>query len=274
VATLQLFRIVVTALERALAARRHDETVQSTPKLPRVRGSVLGKVDLRLGLPRQGYEEQIERCQEQLRDIEYRLYRKRVPVMLVFEGWDAAGKGGAIRRLVQGLDPRGYEVIPYGAPTDVERSHHYLWRFWTRVPKAGHIAIFDRSWYGRVLVERVEGFCSESDWKRAYGEIRETEKQWADAGAVIAKFWLHISPEEQLRRFRERERITYKRWKITAEDWRNRKKWDLYYKAVDEMLSRTSAARAPWTVVEAEDKLHARIKILKTVIARIEDRLD
>jgi len=194
-------------------------------------------------------------------------------VIIVYEGWDAAGKGGNMRRLIQKMDPRGYEVVPIAAPNDVEKAHHYLWRFWIQMPRAGHIAIFDRSWYGRVLVERVEGFCSEADWKRSYREINEMEQHLTNYGAAIVKFWLHIDKDEQLRRFRERERIAYKRWKITEEDWRNREKWDAYKQAVDEMLFRTSTVHAPWTIVEANSKLYARIKTMDTVIAAIEKAL-
>ena len=182
-------------------------------------------------------------------------------------------KGGNIRRLVQGLDPRGYEVIPVASPTDTERDHHYLWRFWLRFPKAGHLAMFDRSWYGRVLLERVEGFAKEEEWKRAYQEINEMEEQLVEFGAALIKFWIHISPEEQLRRFEERGAIEHKQWKITDEDWRNREKWEPYKQAVDEMLFRTSTAYAPWTIVEGNCKLHARIKALQTVVAALEKRL-
>ena len=182
-------------------------------------------------------------------------------------------KGGNIRRLVQGLDPRGYEVIPVASPTDTERDHHYLWRFWLRFPKAGHLAMFDRSWYGRVLLERVEGFAKEEEWKRAYQEINEMEEQWASFGTVIVKFWVHIDSDEQLRRFQDRQADRYKQWKITEEDWRNREKWDRYREAVDEMLYRTSATHAPWTVVESRCKWYARVKPLQTVVRSIEERL-
>jgi len=193
--------------------------------------------------------------------------------VILYEGWDAAGKGGNIRRLVQNLDPRGYEVIPIAAPNDIEKAHHYLWRFWTQLPKAGHIALFDRSWYGRVLVERVEGFCSEAQWKRAYREINEMEQHMVHFGAVIVKFWLHVDKDEQLRRFKQRQKTAAKRWKITAEDWRNREKWDLYKTAIEEMITRTSTPFAPWTVVESNCKWYARVKTLETVIEAIEKRL-
>jgi polyphosphate kinase 2 (PPK2 family) len=208
-----------------------------------------------------------------MRDLEHEIYRKRIPVLILYEGWDAAGKGGNIRRVAQSLDPRGYEVVPVAAPSDIEKRHHYLWRFWNRIPKAGHIAIFDRTWYGRVLVERVEGFCSPAEWNRAYDEINEMEKQFSDSGAVIVKFWLNIDKGEQLRRFNERRKNVWKQWKITDEDWRNREKWDLYLGAVDEMLLKTNTLHSPWTVVESNCKLYARIKTLKTVIESVEKSL-
>ena len=186
-------------------------------------------------------------------------------MVLVFEGWDAAGKGGAIRRVVQSMDPRLYKVVGVAAPTDEERAQHYLWRFWRNIPCAGSATIFDRSWYGRILVERVEGFAPLADWSRAYTEINAFEEQLVEHGIILCKFWLHISPEEQLRRFKEREKIAYKQYKITEEDWRNRKKWDDYKVAVNEMVARCSTDYAPWTLVAANDKRIARIQVLKTV---------
>jgi polyphosphate kinase 2 (PPK2 family) len=188
-----------------------------------------------------------------------------VPVVVVLEGWDASGKGGAIRRLTHALDPRGFTVHAFGAPSAEELAHHYLWRFWRVLPKHGHLAIFDRSWYGRVLVERVEGLASEQEWHRAYREINEFELQLAAAGTVVAKFWLHISRDEQLSRFEERKENPYKRYKLTDEDWRNREKWSTYYEAVDEMLLRTSTTYAPWTVVPANSKPLARVTIIETL---------
>jgi polyphosphate kinase 2 (PPK2 family) len=190
--------------------------------------------------------------------------------VIAYEGWDAAGKGGNIKRLTMGLDPRGYEVVPIAAPSTEEKAHHYLWRFWRHVPKGGHITIFDRTWYGRVLVERVEGFCGESAWKRAYQEINEFERLLADSGTVVVKFWLQIDRDEQLRRFQERQQSQYKQWKITDEDWRNREKWDRYEPAVVEMLERTSTTYAPWTILESNCKLYARIKALRTVAEAVE----
>ena len=194
-------------------------------------------------------------------------------MVVVFEGQDAAGKGGSIRRLTRALDARFYQVIPVSAPTDEEAAHPYLWRFWRHVPRHGHVRIFDRSWYGRVLVERIEGFASEEDWQRAFAEINAFEEQLADGGCLVLKFWLAISAEEQLRRFREREATGYKRYKLTDEDWRNRDKWGAYEAAAAEMVERTSSAVAPWTLVAAEDKRHARVTVLETIADRLEREL-
>ena len=194
-------------------------------------------------------------------------------LVVVFEGSDAAGKGGAIRRIAAAIDARQYQIIPVAAPTEEERAQPYLWRFWRHLPRKGRTAIFDRSWYGRVLVERVEGYCREEDWLRAYAEINDFEDQLEDDGALVVKFWLQISADEQLRRFKEREQTDFKRFKITAEDWRNRDKWDDYLTAACDMIDRTSTDIAPWTLVEANDKNFARIKVLRTVCERIEAAL-
>jgi polyphosphate kinase 2 (PPK2 family) len=186
---------------------------------------------------------------------------------------DAAGKGGAIRRITAAVDARLYHTIPVAAPTDEERAQPYLWRFWRHVPRKGRITIYDRSWYGRVLVERIEKFCSQADWMRAYGEINDFEEQLAVNGAIVAKFWLQISKEEQLRRFKEREKTRFKQFKITAEDWRNRDKWADYQLAAADMIERTSTAHAPWTLIEANDKAYARVKILSTLVRQIEAAL-
>lgn len=216
------------------------------------------------------YERELERLQKHLKELHYRLYRKRVPVIIAYEGWDAAGKGGNIRRISGALDPRGYEVHPIAAPEPHEKARHYLWRFWTRLPRTGHIAIFDRTWYGRVMVERLEGFCSENDWKRAYNEINEFEKELSDWGAVIIKFWVQIDKDTQLERFELRQNTPEKRWKITDEDWRNREKWDAYEEAVDEMIQKTSTVYAPWHILESVDKRYARIKALRIVSEELE----
>jgi polyphosphate kinase 2 (PPK2 family) len=240
---------------------------------PAEEGNPLDDVDLSPKLAREEYNDLLDDRQRRIRDLEHRSYVERLPVVVLYEGWDAAGKGGNIRRLTQHMDPRGYDVIPIGAPNDIERRHHYLWRFWKELPKAGHIGIFDRSWYGRVLVERVEGYCSPVEWRRAYGEINEFEEAITDFGGVLVKFWLHIDKDAQLRRFRAREATPHKRWKITREDWRNREKWDQYYEAVGDMIRFTGTPCAPWTILAANDKLHARIAALDTVIAAVEARL-
>lgn len=234
---------------------------------------VLSGVDLSKSFSQKEYKTRVDKLQKKLEILHSELYRQRIPVILAFEGWDAAGKGGAIRRLTSKLDPRGYVVCPTSAANDIERKHHYLWRFWNKMPKAGHIAIFDRTWYGRVMVERIEGFCSTAEWKRAYQEINEMEEHLVNSGAIILKFWLQIDKDEQERRFRDRMETPEKQWKITDEDWRNRSKWDEYERAVDEMLVRTSTTYAPWTVVEANSKLYARVKVLETVVDAIEERL-
>lgn len=235
---------------------------------------MLESLDLTLSLPRQEYMVQLARRQIQLRELGWQVYRQKRPVVIVFEGWDAAGKGGAIRRLTEKLDPRGYAVYPISAPQGEDRTRHYLYRFWRRLPPRGQIAIFDRSWYGRVLVERVEGFCSEEAWRRAYKEINSFERQLKDFGAILAKFWIHISREEQLRRFRERQRTGYKAWKLTDEDWRNRAKWPAYEQAVEDMLLKTSTITAPWHLIEGNDKYYARVKILSTLVELLSAELD
>ena len=192
---------------------------------------------------------------------------------LLFEGWDAAGKGGAIKRITEKLDPRGYVVYPISAPQGEDKTRHYLYRFWRRLPERGQIAIFDRSWYGRVLVERVEGFADEDEWKRAFKEINSFERQLRDFGTILAKFWIHISREEQLRRFEERKAIGYKAWKLTEEDWRNREKWGAYEEAVEEMLVKTSTRTAPWCLVEGNDKYWARAKVLARLVETLSDGL-
>jgi len=215
----------------------------------------------------------MEELQHELRRLQHLCYRERVPVTIVYEGWDAAGKGGNIRRLLAELDPRGYEVVPIGAPVGDERTHHYLWRFWRALPKAGHFTVFDRSWYGRVMVERIEGFATPGEWDRAYREINEFEEQLVEFGAVVIKFWLHISKDEQLARFEARQNTPHKRWKITEEDWRNRERWNDYWAAVSEMIERTSTIGAPWTIIAGDDKKYARVQALQTVVDRVSERL-
>ena len=234
---------------------------------------MLEKVDLTLKLEPDDYERKIVRLQNTLHLLGFQVYNQKRPVVVVFEGWDAAGKGGAIKRLTERIDPRGFVVWPIAAPQGDDKVRHYLYRFWRRLPEAGKIAIFDRSWYGRVMVERVEGFCSKDAWLRAYSEINQFERHLVDFGTIVLKFWVHISQDEQLRRFKERESIGYKSWKLTDEDGRNRGKWEDYERAVEDMLLKTSTLRAPWTVIEGNDKLYGRVKILKTVVDKLSREL-
>ncbi len=235
--------------------------------------NILDTVDLSLSFTKEEYKPLMERYQTTLKEIQFAAYRQGIPIIIVFEGWDAAGKGGCIIRLTNPLNPRGYVVDPISAPNDYEKLHHYLWRFYPKFPRKGHITIFDRSWYGRVLVERVEKFCREDEWHRAYHEINAMEERMARNGVVIVKFWLHIDQEEQLRRFTERENNEYKKYKITEEDWRNREKWDQYEHAVNAMIRKTSTPEAPWTIVPANNKYYARITTIKTVIEAIEKKI-
>ena len=262
-----LYRQICTALEARPQVHMPDSQWNLEP-IP-----LLSQVKLDKSLEEKQYRKELKACQKRLSELHNELYRKKVPVVLVYEGWDAAGKGGNIKRLASALDPRGYEVIPIASPTPDELSRHYLWRFWTRLPKTGHIAVFDRSWYGRVMVERLEGFCTEDDWKRAYDEINEFERELTDFGMVLLKFWVHIDKQTQLERFQERQNDPVKQWKITEEDWRNREKWDAYQVAIDEMLQKTSTQTAPWHILESVDKRYARIKAMKLTIQAIEQAL-
>ena len=238
------------------------------------RRDVLSELDLERSLTEKAYRKKLAAWQGHLGRLARHPKFSRLAVALAFEGMDAAGKGSTIRRVTAGLDARHYDVIPVAAPTDEERAQPYLWRFWRHLPRKGRVAIYDRTWYGRVLVERIEGFCSEPDWMRAYAEINDFEEQLGRSAIVLCKFWMQISPEEQLRRFKERERMRFKRFKITPEDWRNRRKWDLYQSAAADMVERTSTAGAPWTLVEANDKKFARVKVLETICRRVERALD
>ncbi len=236
--------------------------------------NILDSLDLSLSLDKKTYNEQLNHYQGKLNKLARQAHEKQTSSVLVFEGWDAGGKGGAIRRLTHALDARNYQVISVAAPTDEERMQHYLWRFWRHMPRAGRVTIYDRSWYGRVLVERAEGFATEEEWTRAYPEIRNFEESLTHHGVAILKFWLHIDPDEQLRRFKEREQISYKQHKITEEDYRNRDKWDAYSLAVNDMVARTSTQASPWVLVEGNDKRYARIKILKAYCEKLESMLD
>ena len=269
-AELQVLEIMIQGIEIALQNSKHSvpllQNIFPLVKMPPLADvSFEGKT-----IPDDEYKEELDELQSRLKKLHNRLYRKRIPVIITYEGWDAAGKGGNIKRITSALDPRGFEVHPIASPEPHEKARHYLWRFWTRLPKSGHIAIFDRTWYGRVMVERLEGFCSENDWKRAYHEINEFEKELSDWGAVIIKFWVHIDKYTQLQRFTDRQNNPEKQWKITDEDWRNREKWDLYEEAVNEMLQKTSTAYAPWHILESVDKKYARIQALKIIIDEIE----
>ena len=269
-AELQVMETLVSNIEVALQNNAH-----SVPLLQNV--FPLVEMPKLADIPLEGkevedaqYKAELKELQEKLGSLHNRLYRKRVPVIITYEGWDAAGKGGNIKRIAEALDPRGFEVHPIASPEPHEKARHYLWRFWTRLPKNGHIAIFDRTWYGRVMVERLEGFCSENDWKRAYNEINEFEKELSDWGAVIIKFWVQIDKDTQLQRFTDRQNNPEKQWKITDEDWRNREKWDQYETAVDEMIEKTSTTYAPWHILESVDKKYARLKALHIVIDELE----
>ena len=234
--------------------------------LPLKKMPKLADIPLNKTISDEEYKKELDRLQDELSELHYKIYRRKIPVIIAYEGWDAAGKGGNIKRITGALDPRGYVVHPIASPEPHEKARHYLWRFWNRLPKTGHIAIFDRTWYGRVMVERLEGFCSENDWQRAYNEMNEFEKELSDAGMVIIKFWVQIDKDTQLARFTERQETPEKQWKITDEDWRNREKWDLYEGAIDEMIQKTSTTYAPWYVLESNDKKYARIKALKIVV--------
>lgn len=271
----------VKAYLAATATVSQPETLTVTEKMVEsavtptktVATTVLDKVDLSQEVRGKDYDESLAVYQGKLHRLAWAAHREKRSTIIVFEGWDAAGKGGAIRRLTQAMDARLYQVISTAAPTDEERARHYLWRFWRHIPRAGRVTIYDRSWYGRVLVERVEKFAKEAEWKRAYLEINNFEEQLAAHGSFIIKFWLHIDKDEQLRRFQEREHIPYKQHKITQEDWRNREKWDDYAVAVNEMVARTSTEFAPWTLVAGNDKRFARLQVLKTLCERLESIL-
>lgn len=266
-------KVILEAMRRRL----DDSGIKTTtdhappPPLPSIdQLDILKTLDLSQKIDKKKFKTELEKYQGKLALLTRKDRFKDITVIALFEGNDAAGKGGAIRRITNALDARCYNIIPVAAPTEEERAQPYLWRFWRHIPRRGRLTIFDRSWYGRVLVERVEGFCSKTDWMRAYSEINDFEAQLVRHNIVVVKFWLAISKEEQLERFKERERISFKRFKITEEDWRNRNKWDEYEHAVCDMVDRTSTEIAPWTLIEANDKNFARIKILKTLCKRIE----
>jgi len=274
-ACVKVFDTVYRALSDAVARVGKAPAADHQPLIKAgddpYRTPVLEGIDMDVAMDKAAYKEELAVCQEKLRLLEYEIYKRRIPVVIGFEGWDAGGKGGAIKRLCQNLDPRGYQVHPTAAPTQEDLDHNWLWRFWANIPKRGHIAIFDRTWYGRVMVEPIEGFCTAEEYNRAFSEINSFEKQLTDYGAVVLKFWMNITKDEQEKRFKEREQNPDKQWKITDEDWRNREKWDQYLIAVDRMLVRTSTEKSPWIVVEGNNKYYARIRVLKAVIAAIEE---
>ncbi|TNF34841.1 MAG: polyphosphate:AMP phosphotransferase [Gammaproteobacteria bacterium] len=267
-------RVILEMIENRLATMDTKVMAMSSAatEIPLAK-TVLDRIKLDQSLHPDKYEKQLAHFQKKLARQVWDAYDAKRSIILLFEGWDAAGKGGAIRRITSAIDARLYKVIPIAAPSDEEKAHHYLWRFWRHIPRRGYLTIYDRSWYGRVLVERVEGFATTTEWQRAYQEINFFEEQLSRHGIILCKFWLHISAEEQLRRFREREQTPWKQHKITEEDWRNREKWPAYEQAIHDMVSRTSTAIAPWTVVSANDKLHGRMQILKNLSKTIEDSL-
>ncbi|AMA46722.1 polyphosphate:AMP phosphotransferase [Pseudomonas monteilii] len=270
--SLAVGRIILEALQNALAKDVPPTSPGHSPRPGRSldQRSLLGSLDLTLRLEKDDYQRQLVAEQARLSGLLRHKKMRRHALVAVFEGNDAAGKGGAIRRVAAALDPRQYRIVPIAAPTEEERAQPYLWRFWRHIPARGKFTVFDRSWYGRVLVERVEGFCPPSDWMRAYGEINDFEEQLRDAGIVVVKFWLSIDQQTQLERFEAREAVPFKRFKITEEDWRNREKWDQYAEAVGDMVDRTSTTIAPWTLVEANDKRWARVKVLRTINEALE----
>lgn len=267
---LEVGRTLLRALQQRLERPTAAAVAASTPSPPPpAHPTVLDRIDLSATVVPERYPRQLARLQRDLGELAWRMHERGRNAVVLFEGPDAAGKGGAIRRVTQAIDARLYQVIQSAAPTEEERAQHYLWRFWRHIPRAGHLTIYDRSWYGRVLVERVEALTPEADWRRAYGEINDFEEQLEEHGAVLLKFWLHIDADEQLRRFREREALPWKQHKITAEDWRNRGRRADYDAAVDEMVARTSTTFAPWTLVAANDKRAARLTVLRTLTERL-----
>ena len=275
----QMYEIVTAEFERVIAERKAGQRPWDVPALPGVESSktlcmpFLSDIDPDQPLPGD-YKALLKERQKTLRRLQYEVYRHGLSMVLVFEGWDAAGKGGSIRRLTSALDPRGFTVVPIASPTAEEKEHHHLWRFWRTLPSSGNITIFDRSWYGRVMVERLEGYCTQAQWRRAYEEMNLFEKDLTSQGTIVRKFWLQIDQDEQLRRFNDRQNTPEKAWKLTDEDWRNREKWPQYEEAVNHMLQKTSTAAAPWVVIEANNKHYARIKVLDCVIAAREEALN
>ena len=259
---MEVYSTIIKVLEKRL--KRIDDTRNNNGKIEIIKSKkieVLRKEQLPEKYSKPEYQKILLEYQEQIREVHYRLYKRKIPLIIIYEGWDAGGKGGNIMRLVRHMNPRGYDVVTIGPPDKTEIDHHYLWRIYTRLPRAGHVAIFDRSWYGRVLVERVEGFCTEVEWKRAYNEINEMEQGYIESGGGLVKFWLEVNENEQLKRFNARIEDPLKKWKITDEDWRNREKRKQYDEAINEMLARTNTPENPWTIVESDDKWASRLKL-------------
>ncbi len=263
------YKIICDSIDAALEAGKYNGPAfeEEFPMSEKVR---LEDADLSLTVSDEEYKKELKALQKRLKELHYEIYRLRIPVVICYEGWDAAGKGGNIKRLAYPLDPRGFEVYPIASPEPHELARHFLWRFWKRLPKTGHVAIFDRTWYGRCMVERIEGYCSENDWQRSYNEMNEFEEELYNWGAVILKFWIQIDQDTQLERFTDRQNTPEKQWKITEEDWRNREKWPQYQQAVSDMLEKTSTDFAPWHVIESKDKHYARLKVLRLTIAALE----
>jgi len=286
--SLRVGEILLERLERHLIKEQFRQKylsefrakVQEETSSPAIDGNggtsrtIMDGLDLKLSLDKKTYRDELAINQARLASLHQQAVQKKLSSILVFEGPDASGKGGAIRQITQALDARNYKVYPFAAPTDIEHSHHYLWRFWSCIPRAGRMTIFDRSWYGRVLVERIEQFAGDDEWRRAFAEINDFEDQLIDNGIVLRKFWLQISKKEQLRRFKEREETPHKRWKLVEEDWRNRERWDEYAFAAHKMIQRTSVKKSPWILVENENKRYGRIKVLKAVCDALEEALD
>lgn len=261
--------IIEDGIKRIKERREEDKTYRHQPT--KIEKSI-EDFDLSSSLNDEDYRMVIDDLKDRAGVLAFALAKANVPTVMVFEGMDAAGKGGAIRRLIDQMDARLYDINPTSAPSDLEKEHHYLWRFYNNFPRDGHIAIFDRSWYGRVMVERVEGFATEAEWSRAYAEIRNMEEELLDDGMLLMKFFLLISKDEQERRFKARQ--INKPYKITDEDWRNREKWDVYVEAIDEMIAQTSTETVPWIIVSSEDKRYARVQVLETFIREAEKILE
>ena len=279
-AELEMLQTLILSLEAWLKKEEEqrnrilEHKKEKTPSETALLSSrTLSNVDPHVPMDKAIYKHELKKWQDKLKELQIETYKRNIQVIIVFEGWDAAGKGGCIVRLTSPLNPRAYVIEPIGAPNDVENRYHYLWRFYTRFPRKGHLTVFDRSWYGRVLVERVEGFCHEGEWQRAYREITQMESLLHENNAVIVKFWLHIDQDEQLRRFTSRQEDPKKQWKITDEDWRNREKWEEYLEAVDDMIHKTSTVHAPWTIVPANNKYYARVFTIKILCEAIESQL-